>query len=249
MATGCRIAVLLLSALVLGGAARAQPGDAPPPASSALEPPRPGDFLPRLPGEPSLDTPNLDAFPVPDDKPPGSPADAPPAPPHTGAARGGSVPPGADDAAGRDAEMTRRNRLAVRAKYDASMQTVDSGFAELLPFVRRTVLGLKRLALGRIASDQSAAERQHRQLLAGQRRLAAAERRLRMVDDILDRWRMAQPTSPQEQAAMLAGVYRRAGDADIVRRQIACGRYFAAATDVAIRRGATRGTARIPPGC
>jgi hypothetical protein len=141
------------------------------------------------------------------------------------------------------------SRLAVRAQYDAGMQTVDSGIAELAPFVGRTVIGLKRLALGRPSADSSVAERQHRHVAAGLRGLAVAEQRLRQLDIILDRWRIAPPTTPQEQAAMLAGVFRRSGDIGILRRRIACGRYFGATAAQAIRNGASRGAVRVPRGC
>lgn len=142
------------------------------------------------------------------------------------------------------------NTLVIRAQYDAGMQTVDSGVAQLVPFVARTVIGLKRLALGRIAADRAIADVQWRQVAGGLRDLAVADQRLRYIDGILDRWRMAAPTSPQEQARMLAGVHQRSGEIGILRRQVACGRYFGDVTGRAIRSGAVgRINARIPPGC
>lgn len=257
MSVPCRIAVILTAALIVaGGAAIAQVDTKPPPgAARAQERPTPGDFLPRLPGEPPVETPNLDAFPVPPvpgGTPPDSATDEPDTSPGTATApalHGSSSPTTEDNTAKPDNDSASRARLALRAQYDAGMQTVDSGIAVLAPFVSRTVIGLKRVALGRISDDPVIAARQQRQVVAGLRGLAIAEQRLRGFDGILDRWRMAQPTSPQEQAAMLAGVFRRAGDAGIIRHQIACGRYFGTATVRAIRSGATRGVVRIPPGC
>ena len=67
MPVPCRIAVIVTAALIVaGGAAIAQVDNKlPPGAAPALEPPASGDFLPRLPGEAPVETPNLDAFPVP----------------------------------------------------------------------------------------------------------------------------------------------------------------------------------------
>ena len=232
------IAAALAAALLAGGPALAQLGGVPP------------ETLPSTmaPSSPGVAPPGGDPFGLPGDEPSGPSAAQPSTTPDQAKppASGAPAAPGTGPV---DSDLTP-NPLAIRAQYDAGMMTVDSGIAILVPFVGRTVVGLKRLALGRIGADPSIAEMQRRQVVAGLRDLAIADQRLRSIDGILDRWRMAAPTTPQEQTAMLAGVYRRIGDVGIVRRQIACGRYFGEVAARTIRSGATRSAGvRIPPGC
>jgi len=238
MPAGRPIAAILAAALLASTAALAQVDGAPPGMPPSMGAPSPPDIT--LPGR--------DIFGLPDDEPLQPPGTQPPGTSDQGEPSQQQTP-ATPDTGPADTDLAP-NALAIRAQYDAGMKTVDSGIAILVPFVGRTVVGLKRLALGRIGADPSIAEMQRRQVVAGWRDLALAEQRLRALDGILDRWRLAPPTSPPEQAAMLAGVHQRMADVAIVRRHIACGRYFSQVAGRAIQSGATRSAGvRIPPGC